>query len=67
MERGKRIGFLFLFGISLGEITGYHIDGNDPMRCRWERGELLVQSSRKCKRALKLVKSGGTDPRSTDT
>lgn len=56
MERGKRRGFLLLFGISLGEITGYYINGNDPMRCRWERGELLVWSSRERKRALKLVK-----------
>ena len=43
MGRGKRRGSLLLFGISSGEITGYYyVDGNDPIRCRWERGELLM-------------------------
>ena len=57
MGRGKRRGSLLLFGISLGEITGYYyVNGNDPIRCRWERGELLMWSSWKRKRALKLLK-----------
>ena len=41
--KGREERFLLLLGISLGKITGYYyVNGNDPVRGRWQRGELLV-------------------------